>query len=237
MIRCIAIDDEPLALKKISSYIEKTPFLEEVASCESALQAIEILNKTDVDLLFVDINMPDLNGMDFVKSLNQAPAVIFTTAYSQYALEGFQVDAVDYLLKPIDYPAFLKAAQKAQKRISKESSSNEEWNLKDSFLFIKSDYKIMKIDLSEITYIESQREYVSIHTLHQKPIMSLISMKKLEESLPKDRFMRIHRSFIVNLEKITTIERNRIVFNEKEYIPVSEAYREAFRTYVDRHFL
>lgn len=237
MIRCIAIDDEPLALKQISSYIEKTPFLELKGRFESALQAISFVQENEVDLMFVDINMPDLSGMDFVKSLNNAPRVIFTTAYSEYALEGFKVDAVDYLLKPIGYIEFLKAAEKAKTRIQPQEGSTTEVHSNDKFLFIKSEYKILRINLDDIKYIEGMREYVRIHQHAEKAIMALMSMKKMEEFLPKTNFMRVHRSFIVNLDKITTVERNRIVFDKNVYIPVSEQYKPKFQKYLDDNFL
>jgi DNA-binding LytR/AlgR family response regulator len=237
MIRCIAIDDEPLALKKMGDYIEKTPYLETVALCESAFQAIEIIQNTPIDLMFVDINMPDLSGMDFVKSLNEKPVLIFTTAYSEYAIEGFKVDALDYLLKPIEYNDFLRAANKARKHIEGYSKKPEQLQLKEQQLFIKSEYKIVKINLPDIKYIESMREYVRIHLINSKPVMTLISMKKLEEFLPKEIFMRVHRSFIVNLNRITTIERNRIIYDDNVYIPVSEQYREEFKRYIDKYFL
>ena len=237
MIRCLAIDDEPLARKKMAAYIEKTPFLELVDTCESAFDALSIIQKQEIDLLFLDINMPDFNGMDFAKSLDKAPRIIFTTAYSEYAIEGYKVDAIDYLLKPIDYPAFLKAANKANQSLNKASTLPEELSFKEDFLFIKSEHKIIKINLKDITYMESMREYVRIHLKNRSPLMTLISMKKLEESVPSDIFMRVHRSFIVNLQSITTIERNRIVYDEKTYIPVSEQYREAFRAYVEQYFL
>lgn len=237
MIRCLAIDDEPLARKKMAAYIDKTPFLELVDTCESAIEAMDLLHQQKVDLLFLDINMPDLSGMDFAKSLENAPGIIFTTAYSEYALDGFKVNAIDYLLKPIDYPSFLKAANKAQKLLDITESITEELSLKDDFLFIKSEHKIVKILLDDIKYIESMREYVKIHMINRSPLMTLISMKKMEESLSSNTFMRVHRSFIVNLKRITTIERNRIVFDEKTYIPVSDQYKDAFREYVDRYFL
>ncbi|MGB5667401.1 MAG: LytTR family DNA-binding domain-containing protein [Maribacter sp.] len=237
MIRCIAIDDEPLALKQIASYIDKTPFLVLIGEFESALQAISFLQDNEVDLMFVDINMPDLSGMDFVKSLNDPPKVIFTTAYSEYALEGFRVDAVDYLLKPIGYSEFLKATEKARERIQPKEDRNTEVQGNDKFLFIKSEYKILRIILSDIKYIEGMREYVRIHLQSEKPVMALMSMKKMEEYLPKINFMRVHRSFIVNLDKISTVERNRIVFDKNVYIPVSEQYKPKFQKYLDDNFL
>ncbi|MEM7483841.1 MAG: LytTR family DNA-binding domain-containing protein [Bacteroidota bacterium] len=237
MIRCIAIDDEPLALKQMVGYIDKTPFLELHGQFESALQAISFLQENKVDLMFVDINMPDLTGMDFVKSLNHPPGVIFTTAYSEYALEGFRVDAVDYLLKPIGYADFLKAAEKARERILSNKDERPEVHGDGKFLFIKSEYKILRINLSNIKYIEGMREYVRIHQQSEKPIMTLMSMKKMEEFLPETSFMRVHRSYIVNLAKINTVERNRIIFDEKVYIPVSEQYKPKFQKYLDDNFL
>ena len=237
MIRCIAIDDEPLARLKIAGYIDKTPFLEKVAICESAMEAMEVMQKEKVNLMFVDINMPDINGMDFVKSMSEKPGIIFTTAYSEYAIDGFKVDAIDYLLKPFDYSDFLRAALKAQKLLEKVTTSNTDFQLTDHKLFIKSDHKIVKVNLAEITYIEGMREYVRIHLINGEPLMTLMGMNKMEEALPKNQFMRVHRSFIVNLNAVTTVERNRIVFNKNMYVPVSEGYREAFKKFIDESFL
>ncbi|OFX88002.1 MAG: DNA-binding response regulator [Bacteroidetes bacterium GWF2_33_16] len=237
MIRCIAIDDEPLALKQIRSYIEKTPFFELVAVCDSALQALELMQNKPVDLLFVDINMPDISGMDFVKSLNNPPKIIFTTALSEYAIEGFRVSAIDYLLKPISYSSFLEAANKAKEWFDNQEKRAMQIDGNDEFLFIKSEYKIIRINISDIKYIEGMREYVRIHMVSQSPVMSLTSMTKLEKFLPEKSFMRVHRSFIVNLNKITTIERNRIVFDSNVYIPVSDQYKAKFQDFLDKNFL
>ncbi|MBT8318191.1 MAG: response regulator transcription factor [Lutibacter sp.] len=236
MIKCIAIDDEPLALKQISNYVHKTPFLELLQGFESPLEAISYVQENEVDLLFVDINMPDLNGIDFVKSLSNAPKIIFTTAYSEYALEGFRVDALDYLLKPIDYATFLKAATKAQEWFTLQNNSSEELKGNDDFLFIKSEYKIIRVKISEIKYIEGMREYIRIHLANEKPIMTLLSMKAMDKQLENNSFMRVHRSYIVNLNKISTIERNRIVF-DKVYIPVSDQYKEKFHQFIEKNFL
>lgn len=236
MIKCIAIDDEPLALRQISSYIKKTPFLELQKSFESPLDALSFLQENTIDLMFVDINMPDLNGMDFVKSLTNPPKIIFTTAYSEYALEGFKVDAVDYLLKPIDYVSFLKASTKAKEWFHLKDRKSEELKSDNDFLFIKSEYKILRVKLAEIKYIEAMREYIRIHLTNDKPIMTLLSMKSMEVQLSNNNFMRVHRSYIVNLNKISTIERNRIVF-DKVYIPVSDQYKEKFHQFIDDNFL
>jgi DNA-binding LytR/AlgR family response regulator len=237
MIRCIAIDDEPLALRQIVSYIKKTPFLELVGQCENAIMAIGMLEKTNVDLLFVYINMPDLSGMDFVKTLDNPPKVIFVTAYSEYALEGFRVDALDYLLKPISYTDFLKSANKVKSWFDSYRKKSDEVKSNKEFLFIKSDYKVLRINFDDIKYIEGMSEYIRIHLANAKPVMTLLSMKAVEEILPADLFMRVHRSYIVNLSKISVIERNRIIFDGNVYIPVSDQYKAKFQEYIDKNFL
>lgn len=237
MIRCIAIDDEPLALKQIAGYISKTPFLELAGVCDSAIQAMELLENTSVDLMFVDINMPDLSGMDFVKTLENPPKIVFVTAYSDYALEGFRVDAIDYLLKPIGYGDFLKSANKVKSWFDAQQLKPAEVTSNKDFLFIKSEYKILRINFDDIKYIEAMSEYIRIHLMNSRPVMTQLSMKALEEQLPEDRFMRVHRSFIINLSKISVIERNRIVFDGTTYIPVSDQYKNKFQIYIDKNFL
>jgi two-component system, LytTR family, response regulator LytT len=237
IIKCIAIDDEPLALRQIEDFIKKTPTLEFIAGCKSAFEALKILESNEIDLMFVDINMPDLSGMDFIKSLSKPPKVIFTTAYSEYAIEGFKVEALDYLLKPISYTDFLQSASKAQKYFELVQYSGNTAVHDNEFLFIKSEYKIVKIKLNEIKYIEGMREYVRIHIINAKPVMTLMSMKTLEEKLPTDKFMRVHRSFIVNLSQISIVERNRIIFDKDVYIPISEQYKDQFQEFIDKHFM
>lgn len=237
MITCIAIDDEPLALKQIVGYIDKTPFLKLEMSFTSAYKALEYLNDNQVDLMFVDINMPDLSGIDFIKSLPNPAKIIFTTAYREYAFEGFQVDAADYIVKPIGYADFLKAVNKTKERYFTVRPETPTIQTNEQFLFIKSEYKIVRIDFNNINYIEGMRDYIRIHLDNQKPIMTLMGIKKLLEHLPSEKFMQVHRSFIVNLTKITTIERNRIIFDPKVYIPVSEQYNDAFQNYLDNYFL
>jgi len=235
-IKCIAIDDEPLALKQLSSYIQKTPFLENVANFQSAFEAMNYLSGNDVDLMFVDINMPDLNGIEFVKSLTQKPQIIFTTAYSDYAIEGFQVDAIDYILKPISYAVFLKAATKAKTWCELNQKQNEVIQTTPDYIFVKSEYKLMRILLSDIKYIESSNEYIQIHLINEEPVTTLIRLKVIEEQLPKDKFMRVHRSFIVNLDRVKVIERNRIIFDHNIYIPVGDQYKEVFQAFIDKTF-
>jgi two-component system LytT family response regulator len=238
MIKCVAIDDEPLAVKKIAGYIGKIPFLELVAECRSASEAMSVLSENDVQLLFIDINMPDISGMDFVKSLANKPYIVFTTAYSEYAVEGFQVEAVDYLLKPISFSNFLKAANKVKNLIDLSSTSQKEsLRATANHLFVKSEYKLIRIELDDIKYIESQHEYIKIHLINSNPVMTQVSLKSIGEQLPSDRFMQVHRSFIVNLARVSVVERNRIVFDNKIYIPISEQYKEKFQEYIDKNFV
>lgn len=236
-IKCLTIDDEPFALKQISSYIDKTPFLESVALCQNAFEAMDYLKNNDIDLMFVDINMPDINGIDFVKSLIQKPQIIFTTAYSEFAIEGFKVDAIDYILKPISYNVFLKSANKAKNWFDLNQKETEIVQTTQDCLFVKSEYKLIRILLSEIKYIESANEYIQIHLINDQPVTTLIRLKAMEEQLPKDKFMRVHRSFIVNLDRVKVVERNRIIFDQKVYIPIGEQYKDNFQAFVDKTFL
>jgi two-component system response regulator LytT len=237
MIKVVAIDDEPLALQLVKGYIEKTPFLELTGSFDNPVDALGFISSSDVDLVMLDIQMPDLKGTELAGVLGGGPKVIFTTAYEKYALEGFRLDAVDYLLKPFSYAEFLKAVQKAEKLIELERRQLPELEVKKDFLFIKSDYKIRRINFSEIHYIEGLKDYVKIFlTGEKKPVLSLSTLKTLEARLPHDRFMRVHRSFIVNLETVKVIERNRIVYGDVR-IPVTDQYKENFQKFLDRNFI
>jgi len=236
-LRTIAIDDEPLALRLVSDYIEKTPFLELSGAFDNPLDAIDFLSTQSIDLVFVDIQMPDLTGIEFVRTLERAPKIIFTTAYEKYALEGFKLNALDYLLKPFSYEEFLKAAQKARKQTELETAAPQLIEANSQFLFLKSEYKIRRINFNDILYIEGLKDYIKVFTIGEdKPVLSLSSMKALEQKLPEDKFMRVHRSFIVNLDRIETIERSRIIFG-KVYIPVSDQYKDKFQEFLDKNFL
>ena len=236
-IKCISIDDEPLALQQLNAYIEKIPYLKLVESCSNAIKALEILENIKVDLMFVDINMPDLNGLEFVKSLTQKPLLIFTTAYSEYALEGFKVDALDYLLKPFSFAEFSKAANKARTQFELMQKVPEKIESNDEFLFIKSEYKLVRINLNDIIYIEGMKEYIRIHLSNEKPVMTLLSMKAMEAKLAGNSFMRVHRSYIVNLKKVNTVERFTIVYGNKTRIPVSDNYKEKFQAFLAQNFM
>ena len=234
MIRCIAIDDEPLALQQIAAYINKVPFLELAAQCQSALEARQFLSDERVDAIFCDINMPDLNGMDFVKSLTAPPLVVFTTAYSEYAIEGFKVNAVDYLLKPFGMQEFMRAANRLQERLSIPASAPAET---DDTLFLKTDYRIVKVNIPDIRYVEAMSEYLKVWIEGEaKPIITLLSMKKMEERLP-DNFMRIHRSYIINLDKIQEVNKNRVIMDADTYLPIGDLYKEAFQAYLNKKYL
>lgn len=237
MIKCIAIDDEPHALRQLAEYIEAVPYLSLEGTFESAFDAYNFLHDNAIDLIFVDINMPDINGIDFVKSLSKNVKIVFITAHSEFAYEGFQLDAADYLLKPISFTDFLKSANKVNERYFQQNSSLPEIHQNRDYLFIKSEYRVIRINFKDIKYIESKREYVKIFLEGSEPITTLMSIKKLEETLPGNMFMRVHRSFIVNLDKITVVERNRIVFDNKVYIPISENYGEKFQEYMEKGFV
>ena len=199
-IKCIAIDDEPLALEQIGSYVQKTPFLELIATCKNAYEALEVLKEKEVNLMFIDIDMPDISGLDLVKSLVKKPQIIFTTAYSEYAFEGFQVDAIDYLLKPINYAAFLKAANKSKIWFEANSPEKAKQQPKSDRkeIFVKSNYKVVRILLADISYIESANEYIKIFLENQEVITTFMRLKNIEELLPAGDFMRVHKSFIIN---------------------------------------
>ncbi|MBQ9668377.1 MAG: response regulator transcription factor [Prevotella sp.] len=241
MIRVLAIDDEPLALKQLTSYIKKVPFLELAGECQSALEARELMENEVVDVVFCDINMPDLSGMDFIRQLAAPPLVVFTTAYSEYAVEGYKVNAVDYLLKPYGMNDFLRAAMKVQEQYNlrhhdtpRESSPVQD----DGTLFVKTDYRVVRISINDIRYVEGMSEYLRIYLEGQpKPVITLLSMKKMDDYLPAGQFMRIHRSYIVNLQKIQEVNKNRVILDSDTYLPIGDLYKEQFNDYLAQKFL
>ncbi|MCK9219567.1 MAG: LytTR family DNA-binding domain-containing protein [Bacteroidales bacterium] len=229
MIRCLAIDDEMLALDLIEDNIKKVPFLELVKTCKSALEAMEVMRFQPIDLIFLDIQMPDISGIQLLKSLTHKPLVVFTTAYSNYAREGFDLDVIDYLLKPYSFQRFIKAVNKVREYLDLRELAISHENSKEiltssHFLFVRADYKLVKIDLNDILYIEGLKDYVKIYT-GNKPIITQMSMKSLEEKLPARDFIRVHRSFIIAFNKIDYIQKQTLSIGNKE-IPVSEHYRD-----------
>ena len=239
-IKCLAIDDEPLALLQLKSLIEKTPFLQLVAACDSAIEAYNVLNQNEVDVIFVDINMPDLNGLDFVRSLANPPLVVFTTAYSQYAVEGFKVNAIDYLLKPFGMPEFVKSAEKVRRQYELIHQGQQEVTpdtLANGTLFVKCDYRTIRINVSDIKYVETMSEYLCIHLDNGEKLMTLMSMKKLDEMLSPKDFMRVHRSYIVNMNKVKEISKMRIMIDANTYLPISDMYKDAVMSYINQRTL
>ena len=237
MIRCLAIDDEPLALQQIASYINKVPYLELAAQCQSALEARQFLEHETVDAIFCDINMPDLNGMDFVKSLAVPPLIVFTTAYSEYAVEGFKVNAVDYLLKPFGLQDLQRAANRIKDRLTESVAAAKPATDSDDSLFLKTDYRIVKVSIPDSRYVEAMSEYLKVWIEGEaKPIITLLSMKKMQEHLPNN-FMRIHRSYIINLNKIQEVNKNRVIMDSDTYLPIGDLYKDAFQAYLDTKFL
>ena len=228
-LKCLAIDDEPMALDIITDYVKKTPFLVLDGAYRDSIKALDYLQQNKVDLIFLDINMPDLTGIQFLKSLLYQPLVIFTTAYSEYAVESYEFAAVDYLLKPIEFERFLKAANRALEKhqlLNQGNISQKAVENKIEFLMIKSGQDLHKIKIDNIHFIESAGNYVVFH-LNSEKIMSLLSMNKVLELLPCDQFFRVHKSFIVALNHITKIERHQVIINKKE-IPIGNVYRESF---------
>ncbi|HBZ65474.1 MAG TPA: DNA-binding response regulator [Bacteroidales bacterium] len=236
-MRTIAIDDEPLALKLVTGYIIRTPFLELAASFDNPVSAIEFLQQNEVDAIFLDIQMPHLSGTEFARLLNGGAKIIFTTAFEQYAIEGFKLDVVDYLLKPFGYEEFLRAAMKLRDRMAFQPRNEVVVEANNDFLFLKSDYKIHRINFNEILYVEGLKDYVKVFLYGQpRPLLSLTTLKAMESRLPAERFMRVHRSFIVNLNRIELIERQRIIYGEI-HIPVSDQYKEIFQAWVEKNFV
>ena len=231
---CLIVDDERLAQELLENYVQKIPYLECVATCSTALEAMQYLAQNQIGILFLDIQMPDLTGIDFLRSLNQKPATILTTAYSEYALESYELAVVDYLLKPIEFDRFFKAVTKA---ITGISTTNPTPNLvppipssetapSQNYFFIKTDKKIVKIAFDEVLYIEALQKYIRIHTL-DKRIVSLFSLSKIQELLPKEQFIRIHRSFIINIDKMDSLEGNMVKIGA-HILPISKGQKEAF---------
>jgi DNA-binding LytR/AlgR family response regulator len=228
MIRCLTIDDAPLALAQLNNFVSRVPFFELAGSATNAFEAMEILAKTKVDLIYTDIDMPDLNGLDFVKSVAQKPMIIFSTAYSEYAIEGFKIEAIDYLLKPYSFNEFLKSANKALEVFEfKNHPDSSQKKEKLTHIFIKADYKIVNIPLDKLEFIQSQGDYAKFYVEGSKPYMSLMSMKFLEELLQNTLIVRVHRSFFVNIKKISYIA-NQIIIIGSNQIPLGDSYKASF---------
>jgi DNA-binding LytR/AlgR family response regulator len=230
-MNCLAIDDEPLALSIVKDFSSKIEFINLIACCTNPIEAITIINQQDIDLIFLDIQMPNITGLEFIRSLKNAPLVIFTTAYPNYALDGFELNATDYLVKPFSFERFLRSVNKAYEivnlRMNKTSQplTNEALR-QEKYIMVRVEYSTVRVDLGQILYVEGLKDYIKIYT-GKKPLLTKSTMKNIEEKLPSEQFVRVHKSFIINLEKIESIENNRIIIQEK-YIPIGNQYRNVF---------
>lgn len=238
MIRCLIVDDEPLALHILEDYISKIPFLQLIKATTNPIEALTLVQEKQVDLVFLDVQMPELTGIQFLRIANGKAKVILTTAYPQYALEGYELDVIDYLLKPIAFDRFFKSVQKAQAvlqpataPVQPEPVQQKQQDLLSDFIFVKTEHKIQKVYLNDILFIEGLKDYISIFTPAER-IITLQNMKKMEDALPEKHFIRVHKSYIVSINKIDSIERSRIFIGDK-VIPVGDTYREDFFKIVD----
>ena len=236
-INCVIIDDEPLAAELLLSYAKRISYLNVKGTFNSAIAAMRELREHPVDLIFLDIQMPELSGLEFARILPPQTRIIFTTAFNQYAIDGYKVNAMDYLLKPISYDDFLQACNKALEYITSQQIHTSNKEKADRFIFVKSEYKLVRINLDDVLYIEGVKDYVKIYFDNgDKSVISLMNMKRIEESLPSPEFMRTHRSYIVNMMKVKVIDRLRIVF-DKVYIPISDSYKDEVMSFLDSHTL
>ncbi len=230
-IQCLAVDDEPIALEKLRNYITKIPYFDLVAACEDAMEAMKVMNEQEIDALFIDINMPDLNGLDFVESLSKRPLIVFTTAYAQYAVDSFRVAPVDYLLKPFGFADFQRAANRVLQQFNLQRSSNSTPAVSNS-LYIKIEYKYVRIDQKDIRYIEGMSDYLRIFTTTEaKPLITHSTLRQIKEYLAPN-FLQVHRSFIVNMEQLKEIQRMRILMDKETWIPVGDLYKDDFVNYL-----
>jgi len=232
VLKCIAIDDEPLALRLISEYVSRFPALQMVNTFEDAITGAEFLKNTPIDLLFVDINMPDVTGIDLVRSLQVKPMVIFTTAYKKFAYEGFELEAIDYILKPIDIKRFTKAVEKAFDYYKYKNKPTDDET--DESLYVYSEYRMVKIELDEIEYIEGLEDYIKIHLANAKPVLTLMTLKAVLEKLPEEKFKRIHRSYIIPVNKVQSILNRKLTLANGTELPVSDSYASFINEWIQK---
>lgn len=236
-LNCVIVEDEPLARNLLVEYVRKVPSLNLIEACSSPLAALEVLRNHSVDVLFLDVQMPELTGISLLKVLQKRPLVILTTAYSEYALQGYELDVVDYLLKPITFERFLRAVDKVVQRLESKSTpavvEKPQSVVDQPFVFVKDGTKLVKVVFDEILYVEGLKDYVTIHTKNQK-IVSLQRLKTLEEQLPPDKFIRIHNSFIVALHAIDVVHKNNVQIRDA-LLPIGETYKKSFREFIDRN--
>ncbi len=227
MLRCIAVDDEPLALELLEDNISKVPYLQLVAKCSNAMEAMKVLQQQPADLIFLDIQMPGLTGLQFIQSMTEKPMIILITAYEKYALEGFNLDVTDYLVKPVSLDRFVKACNKAKELYELKNRPNKDASSNPDYFFVNVDYSLLKINFNDIRYVEGLKDYIKIHLKSSsRAVITRMAMKAIEEELPVAKFLRIHKSYIVSLEHITAIRKNSVFLDEME-LPVGENFREA----------
>ena len=227
MIKCIAIDDEPLALELLEDNISKVPFLKMIAACDNAIEAMQIMEKEPVDLLFLDIQMPGLTGLQFIQSMSSPPMIILITAYEKYALQGFNLDVTDYLVKPVSLERFIKACNKAKQLFDLKIQQKNEPAAAPEYFFVNVDYSMLKVNLDDIIYVEGFKDYIKIHLKSSKhPVVTRMPVKTIEEQLPASAFIRIHKSYIVSIASITSVRKS-AVFIDSQELPVGESYRES----------
>lgn len=234
------MDDEPLALSQLKTYIEKVPFLELVAACPDTFSAMQTMEQERVDAIFADINMPDLNGLEFIRTLDNPPIVVFATAYSEYAIEGYKVNAADYLLKPYGFDDFMAAATKVKKvfELQQKAHSSQSAEAQKDFVYVKADHSMSRIDTASIVYIEGMGEYVRIYTKDSdRPHTALLSLRKIETTLPSSTFLRVHKSYIANMSLVSSVTRTSLMIGKNSYLPIGDAYRDAVTSFVESHSL
>lgn len=232
-IRCLAIDDEPMALEKLKDYIDKVPYLELAASCESALEAMKIMSETKIDAIFIDINMPDVNGLEFIRALSDPPLVVFVTAYSEYAVDSYGVNAVDYILKPYGFTEFQRAAGKVLKQWELTHKEYTAYDPDPEVLYLKVDYRYIRVNIADIIYIEGMNEYLKICTVSEDPFLTHTTFRQISGHLP-DYFLQIHRSYMINMKQIKEVERSLVLMSDGTRISVSESNKEAFMKYLQK---
>lgn len=233
-IRCLAIDDEPLALLQLKSMIERTPYLTLVQACSDAIIARQVMEQHDVDAIFVDVNMPEINGLEFVASLPHPPLVVFTTAYSQYALDSYKVNAIDYLLKPFGLLEFQKSAEKVKRQFQLLQAEQQTKNTDEQCLYLKVDYKIVKVNVNNIIHIEAMREYLRIHLNNGERLMTLMPISKISEHLTDLGFRRIHRSYIVNMNEVEEVSKNNVKLSNGVVLPVGDSFKDVLKDYLNK---
>ncbi len=237
MIKCIAMDDEPLVLEQLRTYLSRIPFLEVVAVCHDAYEGARIMEEQQIDAIFTDINMPDLNGLDFVRSLEQPPLVVFTTAYPDYAIDGYKVSAVDYVLKPFGFEDILEAAKKVKRQYDLKASQPQEQQPQADYIYVRADHRQVRVDIADIAYVEAMNEYVNIHLADGQNVVTFLRLRKLEECLPEPRFLRIHRSYVVNMDRVRSVSKTSVQMADGASIPIGDNYKERVLAHIQGRIL